>query len=387
MCVEAVHPNSLPSGHIFSLSKNEHFTMSSVSSAHSSTSSLKITSFPEEKASSLSGDQYTPKEETADVAAVDGGVQAWTFVFCSFLLEGLVWGLPFSYGVLKEWYLSNPPFEGASEVMINAIGTVTLAIQYMEGIALAFVFGRFPHWLRPIMIGGFVVRVTSMFISSFCDQGCLYMPVIFWLSEWLVLQRSLATDYLLQRIGFRWTIRAIALTVGILGGLAILGVKPRLPIPPASSRQTAPPLDFSFLKSPVFISVVSLPVEDASGLLSVSCPGHYRIHAGARILPGVSIYIPTYAVALGYSRLSGTLTLAIFNLASVVGQMVCGYYCDLGPYTHVMLFSSMLSSILVYALWGFAHSLALLSCLSSFSGSSAVASAPYGRPLPPAFPS
>ncbi|KAI0046480.1 MFS general substrate transporter [Auriscalpium vulgare] len=350
--------------------------MSSVSSATSSTSTLKTTSLLEDKSSNLSGNQCMPNEETADLASVDGGVQAWTFVLCSFILEALVWGFPFSYGVFQQWYLSNPPFEGASEAMINSIGTVTLAIQYMEGIVLAFVFQRFPHWLRPIMIGGLVVCVISMLISSFATQvwhlillqgvvygtaaGCLYMPVIFWLSEWFVVRRSLASafifsgggfggavfpvaaDFLLQRVGFRWTIRAIALTVGILGGLAILGVKPRLPIPPASSRQTAPPLDFSFLKSPVFISVAITVFMQ-----------------GLAYFP-VSIYIPTYAVALGYSRLSGTLALTIFNLACVVGQMACGYYCDLGPYTHVMLFSGMLSSILVFALWGFAHSLALI---------------------------
>ncbi|KAI0048508.1 MFS general substrate transporter [Auriscalpium vulgare] len=323
-----------------------------------------------------SGDERLREEEAVALAPVDGGIQAWTFVFCSFVLESLVWGFPFSFGVFQEWYLSHPPFDSASEASINAIGTVTLAIQYMEGIVFAFIAQRFPHWLRPMMVGGLVVCVTSMLISSFATKvwhlillqgvvygiagGCLYMPVVFWLSEWFVERRSFAgsfifggsglggaafpivANYLLQRVGFRWTIRAIALAVGALGGLAILGVKPRLPIPPASRRTRAPPLDFSFIKSPVFISV---------GI---------TVFLQALAYFPVSLYIPTYAVSLGYSRLHGTLALTVFNLATVIGQIVSGYYCDVGPYTRVMFSSAILSSILAYALWGFAHSLALV---------------------------
>ncbi|KAI0042846.1 MFS general substrate transporter [Auriscalpium vulgare] len=353
--------------------------MSSAPSASSSTTSLKFSSFSKDTDTcneTVPGHECTRKEKTAVLAPVDGGVQAWTFVFCSFILNGLVWGFPNSYGVFQQWYLSNPPFEGTSEAMINTIGTVGLGIQYMEGILLAFVFQRFPHWIRPMMVGSLVVCVTSMLISSFATEiwhliffqgvvygtasGCLYLPVIFWLSEWFDVRRSLASafifsgggfggaafplaaDYLLQRVGFRWTIRVIALTVGILGGVAILGAKPRLPITPAGSRKTAAPLEFSFLKSPVFISLgITVFLQ---GLAYFT----------------VSIYIPSYTVALGCSRLSGTLALTVFNLATVVGQLICGYYCDLGPYTHVMLFSATLSSILAYAMWGFAHSLALL---------------------------
>ncbi|KAI0045443.1 MFS general substrate transporter [Auriscalpium vulgare] len=322
------------------------------------------------------GDERTREEAAVALAPVDGGIQAWTFVVCSFALDGLVWGFPFSYGVFQEWYISHPPFESASEASINAIGTVTIAIQYMEGIVLAFIAQRFPHWLRPMMIGGLVVCVASMLVSSFATKvwhlillqgvlygiagGCLYMPVVFWLSEWFVTRRSfagaiifggaglggaafpIAANYLLQHVGFRWTIRAMALAVGTFGGLAILGVKPRLPIPPASRRTRAPPLDFSFIKSPVFISV---------GI---------TVFLQALAYFPVSLYIPTYAVSLGYSRLHGTLALTVFNLATVIGQMVSGYYCDVGSYTRVMLSSAILSSILAYALWGFAHSLALV---------------------------
>jgi hypothetical protein len=39
---------------------------------------------------------------------------------------------------------------------------------------------------------------------------------------------------------------------------------------------------------------------------------------------------------------------------------VLGWYCDIGPYTRVMILSALLSSALAYVLWGFAHNLALV---------------------------
>jgi MFS family permease len=117
--------------------------------------------------------------------------------------------------------------------------------------------------------------------------GVLYMPIVPWvrplpsllvhfsprlqLSEWFVLRRSFAgsfifggsglggaafpilANFLLQRVGFRWTLRALALLVGVLGGGALLGARPRLPV----ARRTAPaPLSFAFLSQPLFIAVV-----------------------------------------------------------------------------------------------------------------------------------
>lgn len=47
-----------------------------------------------------------------------------TFLACAFTIDLILWGLPYSFGVLEEYYLSTPPFSAASEQTINAIGTV-----------------------------------------------------------------------------------------------------------------------------------------------------------------------------------------------------------------------------------------------------------------------
>ena len=106
----------------------------------------------------------------------------------------------YSYGVFQEWYLSSPdsPFRGASESAINAIGTITLGIQYMEGLGIMFFTQRYPHWTKPMMITSLIVCVGTMILSSFATQvwhlitlqgvvygiagGALYMPVVRWVS-------------------------------------------------------------------------------------------------------------------------------------------------------------------------------------------------------------
>lgn len=87
-----------------------------------------------------------------------------------------------------------------------------------------------------------------------------------------------------------------------------------------------------------------------------------------------------YTASLGLPPLNGTLVLAVFNLASVVGKFttalpprVCqqahpspagqigfGHVCDIAPYAYVMIVSGAGAALSAYLLWGFAHSLGLI---------------------------
>lgn len=41
---------------------------------------------------------------------VDGGKDAWLVLAGSFIVEALIWGFPFSFGVFQEYYASHKPF-------------------------------------------------------------------------------------------------------------------------------------------------------------------------------------------------------------------------------------------------------------------------------------
>jgi len=122
----------------------------------------------------------------------------------------------------------------------------------------ALVVQRYPEYAKPLMWSGLGVAVLSLIISSFANKvifsirvswrqidpyiqlwhlillqgvifglsaGAFYAPVLVWLSEWFVRRRGFAggiifggsgvggfvlplvMGYLLEGVGFRWTLR------------------------------------------------------------------------------------------------------------------------------------------------------------------------------------
>ena len=52
--------------------------------------------------------EQTRHEEAVALPPIDGGAKAWTFVFCSVILDSLVWGFPFRCVVLQSLPLAPP---------------------------------------------------------------------------------------------------------------------------------------------------------------------------------------------------------------------------------------------------------------------------------------
>jgi MFS family permease len=64
-------------------------------------------------------------------------------------------------------------------------------------------------------------------------------------------------------------------------------------------------------------------------------------------------YLPSYSTtAAGLSNTTGTLLVALFNAASVVGGIVLGSLCDRFEVTNIMLLSSVGSALSVFLFWG-----------------------------------
>lgn len=68
----------------------------------------------------------------------------------------------------------------------------------------------------------------------------------------------LLINALLTKIGgFRWTLRILAGIVAVCGGVSLLGIRPRLPIAPATNPAAAiPPVNLGFFKSWLFVTMV-----------------------------------------------------------------------------------------------------------------------------------
>ncbi|KAI0072295.1 MFS general substrate transporter [Panus rudis PR-1116 ss-1] len=333
---------------------------------------------PEESNANLIHEQSLPP--------IDEGWRAWTFCFSAFALESIVWGFGFTYGIFQDYYTSHPPFNKSSPIAISAVGTTALAVQYGEGVLLALLLNRYPDYMRMSMWFGLCLSTLCLFLSSFAQEvwqlillqgvlfgiggGMLYMPVITLLSEWFVRRRGLAggiifagtgvggfafpliVNALLDKVGFRWTLRIWAIGMFVLAGLAVLGCKRRAPIPKFHEGQRRPrliPHQMPFLRQPVFWTFSVTTVLQALSYFPVS------------------LYIAMFTTSIS-SPLSATIVLSLFNSSGVAGQILVGFLTDKFPYPWIMFASALGSAISAFLLWGFADTLARVFAFSIIFG-------------------
>ncbi|KAI0659207.1 MFS general substrate transporter [Cubamyces menziesii] len=319
-----------------------------------------------------------PQEGTAiqELAPLDRGVRAWTFCACGFVVEMMVWGFLFSYGIFQEYYTHHPPFNTASQVSIAAVGTVGLGIQYGEVLFLSVLFRRYPDYMRTAMWCALVLYFLCLLGSSFATKvwqlillqgvglgfsgGFMYLPVMILLPQWFSERRGLAggiifagtgvggfvfpflLNALLNNVGLRWTLRIWAFMTCVSTGIAFYGVRPRLPVPKfyaGQRRPLAPRMEY--FKSPLFLS------------FSLTC-----LIQGLSYFP-VSLYIASFTQTVA-TPLTATVVLSLFNSAGVVGQVILGYLTDRFAYPWIMLLSSVGSALAAFFLWGFASGPALI---------------------------
>ncbi|KAI0718179.1 MFS general substrate transporter [Cerioporus squamosus] len=318
---------------------------------------------------------HDPQEgaDVQELPPVDRGLRAWTFCAAGFVVEMMVWGFGFSYGIFQDYYTSHPPFDSSSGIAIAAVGTIALGLMYGEGFILSFLLGRYPDYLRPAMWFGLALYFASLFCSSFATEvwqlillqgvgvgiggGILYMPVIKLLPEWFSERRGLAggiifsgtgvggfafpflLNFLLDKVGLRWTLRIWAIGTSLCTAIALLGMRSRFPVPKFSSAQRRPkfiPPQLTFLKNALFWSFA------VTNLLQ-----------GLSYFP-VSLYIVTFTRTIS-DQFTATIILALFNSSAVLGQVLLGHLTDRFPYPSIMLVSALGSALGAFLLWGFAN--------------------------------
>ncbi|CEL63283.1 Monocarboxylate transporter 12 OS=Homo sapiens GN=SLC16A12 PE=2 SV=2 [Rhizoctonia solani AG-1 IB] len=332
-----------------------------------------------------------PVHEGLSLPPMDRGSAAWSFVAGGFLIETLVWGFGFTYGVFQEYFLHNRTFGDASEAELGVIGTVALATQYFEVLFVNLVAMHWPHRTRLLLWSSLGLCCGSLLLASFATRvshlillqgimfgiggGGLYAPVVIYLSEWFSVRRGLAAaiifggsgaggacfpvavNFLLTNLGFRWTLRIWAAFMLVFGALALTFTRPRLPVL-RPQNSDGPNLwtkfkrqHWGFLKSPLFI-----------------CMSLTNFIQALAYFP-VSLYMTVYTTSLGLSSLNGALVLSVFNFSSIIGQIIFGHACDIAPYQYVIIFSGAGAALSAYLLWGFARSLSLIFAFAIIFGS------------------
>ncbi|KAI0889592.1 major facilitator superfamily domain-containing protein [Annulohypoxylon maeteangense] len=241
---------------------------------------------------------------------------------------------------------------------------------------------RFPKYQRhqiwigwPFCICGLVVASFSRTVGGLIGtQGVMYgfgfvvltYPIINMINEWWVARKGMAfglisassgvtgaflpfvMEYLLNRYGWRTTLRIYAVALAALTAPLVPLFKPRLP---ASESAALAKTDWAFLKRPLF-----------------------WIYALAILVQGIgfyfpSVFLPSYAASIGISPVSGALLLALMSVAQVLGQFAFGYLSDKSlPVSFLAIVCCVTASLASLTFWGLGKSVALLAVFSLVYG-------------------
>ncbi|KAF7925009.1 uncharacterized protein EAE98_007097 [Botrytis deweyae] len=311
-----------------------------------------------------------PDNTDGNVPRADGGKDAWLFLAACFLFEALIWGFPFAFGVFQTYYSTHPPFDKhANDIAIT--GTCATGIMYLFAPISLYVLETFPPTRRLSSILGLVIVVIALVAASFATEvwhliatqgflyaiggSLLYSPTMFYLDQWFVKRKGLALgvmwsgvgtsglifpfllSYLVDRCGFRGTLRIWAAILFLLCCPLIYYIKPRIPTKFSSQQPSKP--SYTFLRSPIFWFLQIANVLSSLGFFAPS------------------IYLSSYSASLSFSPVLGTSLIALLNFFSVIGAISLGHLSDVRHITTVVLLSSTLSTLSVFMLWGISTSL------------------------------
>ncbi|ELR03521.1 hypothetical protein VC83_03396 [Pseudogymnoascus destructans] len=325
-----------------------------------------------------------PREEEQAALVItprtaDRGKDAWLFLAASTVIEALVWGFSFSFGVFQDYYSTHEPFAGATN--IASISTTSTGIMYMAGLLLFPAYKTWPKLADHSKWVGLPLMATALIAASFANnvnhllltQGVLfalggsvvYYPALVFVDGWFIERKGLAfgimwggsgaaglcipftINWLLHAYGFRNALRIWAVVITVISAPLIYFLRAR--IPPSQASQPVRQ-GLGFLRTKTFwLLQMGLTMESL---------GYF--------IP--SIYLPTFARSLGYSPSIGTLLVALVNAASVPSTILLGMLIDRFHVTTVVIISTVGAVLSVFLFWGFSDALPLLIVFSILYG-------------------
>lgn len=185
-----------------------------------------------------------------------------------------------------------------------------------------------------------------------------YYNIIYFVNEFWITRRGMAygilcassgvsgiimpfaIEALLAKYGYQTTLRIITVGLFVLTGPLIPLLKGRLP---PSERSAAGKTNWNALRKPLF-----------------------WVYCASNVIQGLgyffpSLYLPSYAAAIGLAPTQGALVLALLSVSQVMGQFSFGYLSDHRvPLNTLILISTLVSGLATLTLWGLAKSLPAL---------------------------
>ncbi|KAK4164652.1 major facilitator superfamily domain-containing protein [Cladorrhinum sp. PSN259] len=283
--------------------------------------------------------QSTKKSNWDPGPPPDGGVKAWTAVFCAHLVITNTWGIINSFGVFQSYYttaLNRPPSD------ISWIGSIQIFLLFFIGTFT----GRLTDagYFRQVFAVGVIFQLVGVFCTSVAKtywqvflaqgvcmglgNGCLFCPCIATVSTYFSKKRALALAIaacgsatgglvfpsmmreLLPRVGFSTTMQAIGAVQAVSLGVGCVFLRQRI-----KPRRSGELVDWGAWKE-----------------------GEYVFYAVGSFTCFIGLYFPFYYVAafsrdiIGLSYTDSLNLLLVMNGVGIVGRLIPNAIADrVGP--------------------------------------------------------
>lgn len=239
---------------------------------------------------------------------------------------------------------------------------------YFAAPVVYAVLRKYPHYRKTCSVVGFIILLAGLIGASFAQsvpqllatQGVLYaiggsihyFPAFLYLDEWFIQRRGLAygtvwaggaasgvaipltMEWILTNWGFRTALRTWTVITVIVTTPALIYMKGRLPDQHANMGPQK--LEMRFVKSPAFWVLQAGNIIQGLGYF----------------MPG--LYLPSFAIAQGWSSLSGTIAVSLCNGAMVLGATFTGWLVDRYHVTTAINICTAGTLVAVFLFWSFA---------------------------------
>lgn len=366
---DTVNDNDVEKGTAANTNNNHHTDPNSSFPTRNSTSSAQSQRHRE--------NNHVAADEEDDEPIKDKGWAAWKFVLASAATEFMIWGASYGYGSFQDYHQHDPrsPFHRSSLTATSSIGTTLLAGQHFIPLFTFGLYSMFPSLISRFTYACVIASSLSLLIASLANSvallivfqglllgifgGNIFTTVILWLPDWWDTRRGFATalifagsaiggilwpiifTQLLEKIGFRWTLRTWALFQLVVSGTAVMFMAPgRKPAPiskPIRWKAVIPGFPPSLLSTLTLLNVVALLTQTTAWY-------------------SVSLNISNYASSMGFSSSTSTGILSAFNASAAVTYFLLGYLVDRFPYPLIMATSTLLNLVFTVLVFGFAGS-------------------------------
>ncbi|KAM0756234.1 MFS general substrate transporter [Meredithblackwellia eburnea MCA 4105] len=332
------------------------------------------TTYPPTQASTAASDR-----PLAPLPEPDRGKAAYLFLLSAFTVETVIWGVPSSYGVFLDFYQSNGIGRGkdaSGQGLLPLVGTFSSGLMYLLGPFIAIMINPRPRWRLMAIRVGACIAVAGLLLSSFATttwqllltQGLMYSvggalvyyPTFSFLSEWFVTRRGFANgvcfagtaagglvypfllDWMLSSYGAATCLQAMAIATALLLAISMPLLRPRIPVGRARSES---------------LSKREHPHQSSSERRRVWRSPRLWIFMVANVAQAFgyflpTLYLPTFASAIGLSGSEGSGMLACVNATAVISRITLGVLSDRrSPHT-LGAVAMLASSLCVFILWG-----------------------------------